>query len=82
MLCYVRLHCSNTSPVPENLVEELDPKFSADPLTYLEVVRGELMDEASLLQEYQSEDDRSSFGMHRMIREFVQHESKKDGELY
>ena len=72
----------DASPVPENLVEALEPKFASDPLTYLEVVRGELMDEASLLQEYQSDDGQLSFGMHRMIRNFVQLENRKDEELY
>ena len=72
----------DASPVPEQVVEEMDPEFASDPITYLEVVRGELMDEASLLQEYQSDDGRLSFGMHRMIREFVQQESRKQEELY
>ena len=72
----------DVSPVPEKVVEELDPKFASAPVIYLEVVRGELVDEASLLQEYQSTDGRVSFGMHRMIREFVQLESRKEKELF
>ena len=61
----------DTSPTPEELAEELDSAFALDEVTYLEVVRIELMEEASLMQEFQSDDGQLSFGMHRTIREFV-----------
>ena len=72
----------DTSPVPEEIVDKLDSRIALDPVAYLEVVRGELMDDASLLQEYQGADGSLSFGLHRMLRNFVELEVRKEKELY
>ena len=71
----------DASPVPEEVVDKLDPRIRSDPVTYLEVVRGELIDDASLLQEYQGDDGRVSYGMHRMLHNFVESEVRKRDEL-
>lgn len=56
----------NSSPVQNVLVQQFEPSFSSDPISFAEIVQNELVDGASLLEHTETEGD-CTFQMHCLL---------------